>query len=195
MLLHLLLDKMTTKTNNFFLHDVSILVLSIIIALVMVKSGLLSDFLLSTSSFKTFGSLVAGLFFTSIFTTAPAIATLGEISKHSSILNTAFFGSIGAVLGDLVIFRFIRDKLSEHFVELMKHEKWWRRVHHLVFKLRYFRWITFLIGGIIIASPFPDELGISLLGFSKMKTKNFIPISFIFNFIGILCIGLIARAL
>ena len=52
-----------------------------------------------------------------------------------------------------------------------------------------------MLGGIIIASPFPDELGISLLGFSKMKTTAFIPVSLIFNFLGILAIGLIAKAI
>lgn len=186
---------MSTQKNNNFFQDLSIVAFSVILALVMVKTGLLSDLLRSTSGFKTFGSIIAGLFFTSVFTTVPAIVTLGEISKYSSIIHTAFFGALGAVIGDLVIFRFIRDKLSDHFLELMEHQKWWNRMHHLVFKLKYFRWLTFLIGGIIIASPFPDELGISLLGFSKMKTKHFIPISFLFNFIGIVFIGIIANAL
>lgn len=180
--------------NKNISQDVSIVTLSIVIALVMVKTNLLSDFLATISGFESLGSLIAGMFFTSIFTTAPAIVTLGEIASYGSIFNTAFFGAIGAVLGDLIIFQFVRDRLSEHFTGMMKNEKWWRRVHH-VFKLKYFRWITFLLGGIILASPFPDELGISLLGMTKMKTKQFIQISFVFNFIGILIIGYIAKSI
>ena len=61
-------------------------------------------------------------------------------------------------------------------------------------KLKFFRWLTFLVGGLIIASPLPDELGISILGFSKMKVSWFIAISLVFNFIGILLIGVVARA-
>lgn len=184
-----------TKTNskNFF-QDIAIVALSIILALVMVKTNLLEGFLASFSGFESIGSLIAGLFFTSIFTTAPAIVTLGEIAKYGSIINTAFFGAIGAVLGDMIIFQFVRDRLSEHFTELMKHEKWWKRVH-TIFKLRYFRWFTFLLGGIILASPFPDELGISLLGMTKMKTRQFVQVSFVFNFIGILIIGFLAKTI
>ncbi len=182
-----------TKVNskNIF-QDIAIVALSVILALIMVKTKLLSGFLTSFSGFESLGSLIAGLFFTSIFTTAPAIVTLGEIARYGSVLNTAFFGAIGAVLGDMVIFHFVRDRLSDHFMELMKHERWWKRVH-TVFKLRYFRWFTFLLGGIILASPFPDELGISLLGMTKMKTSRFVQISFIFNFIGILIIGLLVK--
>ena len=42
-----------------------------------------------------------------------------------------------------------------------------------------------MIGAIIIASPFPDEIGVSLMGISKMKTYQFILISFLLNAIGI----------
>lgn len=161
----------------------------------MVKTELLSGLIYSAKSFKIIGSFIAGIFFTTAFTTAPAIVTLGEIAKDGSVLLTALLGALGAMLGDLVIFRFVRDKLADHFVDTMKHEKWWKRVKHVTFHLKYFRWLTFLIGGLILASPFPDELGVSLLGLSKMKTKHFIPISFIFNFIGILIIGVLAQSI
>lgn len=180
--------------NNFFLHDLSIVALSVLVAIILVKADILSNLLLSTSNFEFLGSFIAGLFFTSVFTTAPAIATLGEIAQNGSLLQTAVWGALGAVVGDIVIFQFIRDKLSVHFVDIIKHNSAWRRFRAL-FRLKYFRWFTFMLGGLIIASPFPDELGISLLGFSKMKTSSFIPLSLFFNFLGILAIGLVARAL
>lgn len=185
---------MTTKKENYIVHDLSIIALSIVLAFVMVRTNILSELLSSTNGYKFLGSFIAGFFFTSVFTTAPAIVTLGEIAKSDSIILVSIFGALGALLGDLIIFRFIRDRLSDHFVELMKHERWWRRIYHLVFHLKYFRWLTFFIGGVIIASPFPDELGISLLGLSKMKTKHFLPISFVFNFIGIMIIGVLAKS-
>ncbi len=79
-------------------------------------------------------------------------------------------------------------------MEIIKHQGAGKRIK-LLLKLKFFRWLTFLAGGLIIASPLPDELGISLLGFSKMKTSWFIPLSFAFNFIGILLIGWVAKAL
>lgn len=180
--------------NSLFLHDLSIIALSILLAVVVVKANILADLLGSTSDFKFLGSFIAGMFFTSIFTTAPAIVTLGQIAHSGSVLTTAIFGALGAVIGDIIIFQFIRDELSVHFVELIKHNSIWKR-YHTLFKLKYFRWFTFMLGGIIIASPFPDELGISLLGFSKLKTTAFIPVSLVFNFLGILTIGLIAKAI
>jgi hypothetical protein len=182
------------ESNGFLAQDLSIIFFSILLTLVLVKTQALSTILNGAVSLKLFGSFIAGIFFTSVFTTIPAILTLGEISSHNSLYLTAFFGACGAVIGDLVIFRFIRDRLSEHLTVLMEHTTYWRRVRAL-FKLRYFRWLTFLLGGLIISSPFPDEIAISLLGFSKMKTKTFIPLSFLFNFIGILLIGLVAKSI
>jgi len=76
----------------------------------------------------------------------------------------------------------------------MMHRSIWRRFH-LLFKRRFFRWITFFVGGFILASPLPDELGIAVLGFSKMRAKYFVLLSFVFNFLGIVLIGFTARLL
>lgn len=180
--------------NREIAQDVGIVVSSIFIAVLLVKTGVLTSILASTENLKLLGAFIAGMFFTSIFTTAPAIATLGIITRLDGVAPVAFFGALGAVIGDLVIFRFIRDRLSEHLMELVKHEGAGKRVRMLL-KLKFFRWITFLVGGLIIASPLPDEMGIALLGFSKMKAMWFIPLSFTFNFIGILIIGFVARTL
>lgn len=176
------------------MQDVAIVALSILLAIVLVRTGIITDLILGTEKLKIFGSFFAGMFFTSIFTTAPAIATLGSIAEHNSILLTALFGAAGAVIGDLIIFSFIKDRLTEHFYELVSHNSVLKRTKSL-FRLKYFRWITFLFGGLLIASPLPDELGIGLLGFSKMKTSQFIPLTFFFNFIGILIIGIIANSI
>lgn len=182
------------NSESFLAQDLLIILFSVLIAVVLIKTHALSVLLNGAVSLNILGSFIAGIFFTSVFTTAPAIVTLGEIAHQNSVVMTAFFGAIGAVLGDLVIFRFIRDRLSEHFVILMEHTTYWKRVRAL-FRLKYFRWGTFLLGGLIISSPFPDELAISLMGLTKMKTRTFIPISFVFNFIGILLIGLVARSI
>lgn len=182
------------KNTNGLLVDFVIIALSVVIAVVLVKTHVLITILTSTKELEFLGSFIAGMFFTSAFTTAPAIVTLGEIARVDSLFLTAIVGALGAVVGDLIIFRFIRDRFSEHLMELLKHQAGAKRMKAL-FKIKMFRWITFLMGGLIIASPLPDELGISILGFSKMRMRSFVPISLSFNFLGILAIGLIARAL
>jgi len=186
--------KTNNRTNGFLLHDVLIIAISIVVAVLLVQTDALVAILLSARELEVLGSFIAGMFFTSIFTTAPAIVTLGEIAHDNSIVLVSLFGALGAVIGDVIIFRFVRDKFSEHLVQLAKHTGIGKRTIVLL-RLKLFRWVSLFVGGLIIASPLPDELGVSVLGFSKIRTSWFIPLSFAFNFIGIFLIGLIARAL
>lgn len=173
---------MEERKHNL-IQDLAIVALSIFIAVILVQTKVIANLLNSAQSLKLLGNFLAGVFFTSIFTVAPATVTLIEIAKTASLFLTAFIGALGAAVGDLIIFLFVRDRISEDMGIKM------------LFKPKLFRWLAFLIGGLIIASPLPDELGIGLMGFSKMKTSYFIPISFSFNFIGIFLIGLAAKSL
>ena len=178
---------MTNRNRNFLFQDTGIIALSVLIAILLVKTGVVHQL-------AGLGSFVAGMFFTSLFTAAPATVTLGTIAQTQSVFGTALFGALGAVLGDVIIFIFVRDRFSDHLGMLLRHNGAWKRFM-MLFHLKTFRWITFLVGGLIIASPLPDELGIGLLGFSKLKLSRFVWLSFIFNFIGIYIIGSVARSL
>ncbi len=185
---------MNTSEKQFILKDIYIVALSILVAILLVKTDALVAILTSSKELEAWGSFITGMFFTSVFTTAPAIVTLGEIAQSNSVFSTAIFGAFGAVVGDLVIFRFIRDRLSEHLTEVFSHQKVGKKLK-ILWKHKYFRYFTFLLGGLVIASPLPDEIGISMLGFSRMKMSWFLGISFVFNFIGIYIIGILARVL
>lgn len=188
--------KTIMKTNdraNYFFRDLATITLGIVISVLLVKTGVLKDFLFLTKDIRFIDSFLAGIFFISIFTVAPAAVVLAELFRFNSILEVAFFASLGALTGDLVIFRFIKNTLIEDIFYLIKKEK--RKKLKSIFKTRLFRWFTPLLGALIIASPLPDEIGIAMMGLSKMKTSLFIPISFALNFLGILIIGLIVRGL
>jgi hypothetical protein len=182
------------NTNFLFLQDIALIALSVLVAVILIRTQVLSNILTSTKESEIIGSFIAGMFFTSIFTTAPAIASLGEIAHANSVPLTAFIGALGAVVGDMVIFRFVRDRFSGHLLSLVGSKGSIARLKTL-FRLRFFKWLTFLVGDFIIASPLPDELGISLLGFSRTRLSLFIPLSFTFNFLGILFIGIIAKSI
>lgn len=172
----------------------AIVALSVLIAVIFATTDILTKILASAQELKFLGSFIAGAFFTSVFTVAPAAVALGKIAQANSLFQVAIFGAAGAVVGDSIIFRFVRDRLSEHLAELTKHRGAWKKIG-MLFKLKSFRWLAFFVGGLIIASPLPDEIGVSLMGFSKMKTLWFIPISFLFNFAGILLIAIAAKAI
>ncbi len=171
----------------------AIIILSIVVAVILVKTGALESLLSSTQELRFIGSFVAGMLFTSIFTVAPATVVLAEIAQSNPVFWVAFFGGIGALVGDLVIFRFVKDRLSDDFLYLIKKSKSERLIS--IFRLRLFRRLIPFVGALIVASPLPDELGLTMMGLSKMKTSLFIPLSFLLNFLGILVIGLIAKNL
>lgn len=183
----------STARFQHILQDVAIIGISIIVAILLVQSHIIDQALDTSRELGHLGAFVAGMFFTSIFTTAPAIVTLGEISTSLGILETAIWAALGSVVGDMLIFRFVKDRMADHLTEILGHKRGIHRLAKLL-KFRFFRYLTFLAGGLIIASPLPDELGIGLLGLSKMREVYFVPLSFAFNFLGISVIGLIAAS-
>ena len=174
-------------------RDLALVILSVFIAIILAKTGALKDLITSTQEVRFIGSFISGILFVSVFTAAPATVALGEIAQSNSVITVAIIGGLGALIGDLIIFRFVKDRVSQHFSYLIKVSKSER--FFSIFKLRLFRWIIPFVGVLLIASPLPDEIGVAMLGLSKMKNSYFILLSFLLNSAGILIIGLIAKAL
>lgn len=138
-------------------------------------------------------SLLAGIFFTSVLTTAPAIVLLGSLALRFGPVSVAVAGAVGALVGDLLLFYLFKNHVVKDIAWLAKYTGWgkfWRVVRH-----SRFRWLAALTGGVVIASPLPDELGVAIMGFGRTPTRWFIPISLGLNFVGILIVGLTARGL
>lgn len=172
--------------------EIALFLFGIFIAVYLIKTGVVYRWLAAVEGMEIIGSFVGGLFFTSALTTAPATIVLGELARANSLLLTAFFGGLGALIGDYIIFRFIKDDLSKPIVYLFK--KTGLKGLFSAWRIRRFGWLISFIGAIIIASPLPDEIGLAMMGLSKIKTAKFIPLSFSLNFLGILIIGLVAKS-
>ncbi len=172
--------------------DILIILLSIIFAFYISETGLVDKIMGWFDGLEYLGVFIAGMFFTSAFTTPPAIVILGNFAEKIPVASVAIIGGFGALLGDYIIFKFIKNRVAEDVSFIMSYQKGKR--FFSIFKTRLFRHLTPFIGAIIIASPFPDEIGIAMLGLSKIKDKSFIIISFIFNIIGISIIGLLDRS-
>ena len=170
-----------------------ILAFSVIAAVFLAKSGVFEQILTSTKESEIIGSFIAGLFFTSLFTVAPATVALAEIAQANSVIMVALIGALGAVIGDMVLFNFLKTHLSDELFSLFTHIKIkrWQRIFHF----KAFHWAMVILGALVIASPLPDELALALMGITKIKASLLIPISFVFNGLGILAVGLVARNL
>lgn len=186
------LSQYALRKRQAFL-DLSFIIVTIIVAFMIVQTGTLGDFLKFFNSMAYLGVFVAGFFFTSAFTTAFAIVTLGAFAHEIPLILLALIGACGAVLGDYILFRFMKDRIADDISYFISAKK--RKKIATFFTSGVFRFFVPSIAAIIIASPLPDELGVSLLGISKTNSKLIFVISFLFNAVGILLIGYTAKAL
>ena len=180
------------RANRFY-RDLFFIGLSVIGTIFLVQLGALGEFL-NTFQEKTFlGSFIAGFFFTSVFTIAPASVTLAELSQISTPLAVSLGGALGAMFGDLLLFLFVRDVFARDLKRFLK-----ATVHfnaNSFFHHGFMKWLAPLTGALIIASPLPDELGLAILGLSRMRLVMLLPLTFCMNFLGILAIGLTVTSL
>lgn len=174
-------------------QDGVIILFSIALSFFLLKDGIIESFLGSFQGFQVLAIFIAGMFFTSVFTTAPAIAVLSVLAQNNNIFLVALLGGLGAMIGDYLIFRFVKDRISEDFKYVFGFSKK-KRIPH-IFRTKLFHWFAPFFGALIIASPFPDELGIAILGLSHTSNRFFLVISYTFNTLGILVIGILAKTL
>ena len=173
------------------MRDLVIIAASVAVAVWLARLGVVEKFMAFAGGFKILASFVAGMFFTSIFTTAPAMVALAVLARDFPPLWVALIGALGAVLMDFIIFRFVRDDLSKDAASMFRVKI--RRKFVRLFQHGFLKWLLVLLGGLILASPFPDELGLAILGLAKIKTRLLLPLSYIMNFLGILAIISLAR--
>ena len=174
-------------------RDIFIITGSIIVASILSKSGTIGTLVSISGQFVIISSFIAGAFFTSIFTLAPAAVGLIAISKTNSPLVVAGFGALGAMSIDYIIISFIRKDISE---DLEKLSNTTIRKHFIeAFHFGFLRWVAFLAGLFFVASPLPDELGLFFIGVSRVKGWMLPLIFYIAHFIGILGIISIANAI
>ena len=174
-------------------EDLVAIVASVALAWFLISSGALATLLAATDAGKIFESFVVGIFFTSAFTLAPAGILLAELSQTVSPWVIALFGALGAMCGDLILFLFIRDRLAEDIKALFPKSAVRRFLNS--FHLGFWKWLSPMLGALIIASPLPDEFGVSLLGLSRVRIVVLLPVAFVMNFLGILVVAAVAYAL
>lgn len=142
---------------------------------------------------------LGGLLFSFGFTSPFGIAIFVEMAPEVNPFLAAPLAGLGAVISDLLIFdilrfsafnREIRRLRSSHLL-LWIHEK----LHHEGISERIRRWMLWSFAGIIIASPLPDEFGVSIVsGISKIPPRQFALICFTFNTVGVFLMLVMAGA-
>lgn len=145
---------------------------------------------------STFSKLVlltlSGIFYTSFLTAPLSVVLFMILGPTTNVYLAILLGGLGAVVGDLLIIKFFRNLFKTFsFVKYVGNFKTIKKIsikYHL-------NLVGIILGMILIASPFPDELGLVLLGISSLSYFKLALLTFLLNSIGILTILLISKLL
>jgi hypothetical protein len=184
---------MTRKTRRWKYKNLTFLALSLLVFFFLADTEAVHALLRYIGSYGYLGAAITGIFFVSTFTVAPAYFVLFELAQNFNPFLIAICAGAGGVIGDLLILRFLRDGVFKEIRPLLKRFR--GSYIGALFRTPYFAWFAPVLGAIIIASPFPDEIGISLMGISRIKTWQFVALTFVLDTAGVLFIVVLARGI
>jgi len=171
----------------------TLLIIFSIFSYLIFSDSNVESFVSHLGELKYLGIFIAGLLFSFGFTTPFAIGFF-VIANPDNLILAAGIGGFGAFLSDLFIFKVIKMSFMDEFRRLEK-TKPLKEIIYLADKdlsVRFRHYLLYVVAGMVIASPLPDELGVSMLaGLSHIKPFSFALISFTMNSLGILVMLLI----
>lgn len=176
---------MTPKIRKLAVKTI-IFILSLSLAWYFLKSGSLNPLIDRILPVMFLAEFLAGCFYAFFLTSPLSIAMFVILAQKQNPILLAIVAGFGAALIDLLIVKFLKKEVNQDLNLLAKSFRF-----YLINKALSFFKLDFLlpiIGVIIIASPLPDELGLFLLGASKLKSYQIFLLSFILNTAGILLI-------
>lgn len=176
-----------------------LLLLSFVLAYALFHIGAL-DWMGHLQGYGYVSIFLGGALFSFGFTTPFAIAIFVEMASHTHPLLAAPIAGAGALLSDFLIFDIIRFSVFHDELSRLRSSRLIRKLHALIRHESISKHMQLLLlwafAGMIIASPLPDELGVSLVsGISQIKPRQFAVVCYLCNTAGILLILFGARAL
>lgn len=184
---------MQTAWRNWPFKNTTLLLLSVLLVFLLAETELVRSGIDSIGQLGYFGAFVVGLLFVSTFTVTPAAIILFNLADTLNPLAVALIAGAGSMLGDYLIFRYMRENIFDELGHVFKRMGGSYLVD--LFKTPFFGWMLPFIGAVLIASPLPDEVGISMLGLSQLKHWQFLLLTFLLNTIGIFFVVILARSL
>lgn len=178
---------MAALMKHWKYKNLTFVFIGIIATLILARTEGFNEFLIQIGSWGYVGAFFAGMLFVSTFTVTLGALLLFDFAQTLNPYELAIIGGIGGSMGDLFIFSLIKDNLMGEITEIYNKDfngKHLSRILHT----KYFHWMMPVVGAVIMASPLPDEAGISLMGLSKISTDKFILISFLLNMVGIFAV-------
>lgn len=169
------------KHKNIFL-----IISGIAVAVAISSLPYFDVFVLEVGKLGFLGAILAGMFFASIFTVGTGALIIINLARVLPVFPLIIFAATGAVLSDMVIFKLVKNDMACDVSSIYAGlEKFGRKTHlRKIIHTKYFLWTLPVIGALFILLPLPDELGVTLLGISSVKSVKFMIISFCCHSLG-----------
>lgn len=140
---------------------------------------------------------LAGYLFSFGFTSPFAIGLFIAVAPDVSPVHAAIIGGGGSMLSDMTLFSFARFSLKEELHHLsLTHafRRVYRIFHRKAFPSIARRWLLWTGAGLVIASPLPDEIAVTMLsGVTDIDGRKFAILSFALSTLSILTILTLAH--
>lgn len=179
-----MLKQIKKDWQRFEYKHTSVTIIIMLLTLLLLNTALVTAVLEWFKNVGLLGGFVGGAMSVSMFTTAPAVVLIVSIAQHVNTLQLVLVASVGSVLGDWLIIKFLEDEVASEIKPILK------RFHILPFIKKFQRsrakWIAIAVGAAVLALPLPDEFGIALMDISHLKRRYLLAICFILNFLGLL---------
>lgn len=169
--------------KNYKYKNLTLIFISTLFTIFLSKYNPLNNGLLNLHYIPLVGSFIAGFLYVSAFTATLGVLMLSDLSATLHPVEIALLAGLGGAVADFFIFRFFKNNLLSEITPIYN-RLGGQRLTKLMYH-RLLRWSLPIIGAAIIASPFPDEVGVGLLGISKIKSYQFVVLSFILDATGV----------
>lgn len=180
------------RWRGWRLKNTTLLVLSVVAFYFLVRVPAVDASIRGLGDLGYVGALIAGVGFVSTYTALPAGYVLFELAKNYNALEIALVAGIGSMIGDYIIFRFVRDRVVDEL------KPFFSRLHipyvRTLFRTPYFAWMVPFLGAAIVMSPLPDEVGVAMLGASRLKSSHFMIVTYLLNALGIFFVVLLGKS-
>lgn len=182
--------KKAKKIFSFKYPKLFILIILILLSYYFFSQPFISEWIELFNKLGHFGVFIAGTL-TSFGFTAPFGVGLLTKMALSNIFIGALIGGIGGTIVDLFIFKTIKFSFMDEFKRLKK-TKVIKEIENIVKKDKHVlirHYLLYIFAGIMIATPLPDEIGVSMLaGLTTIKPLKLAIIGFILHTFTILVI-------
>lgn len=175
---------------NFRYLKLTAFAASIILAYLLFNSMDAESFLAAHYELRNAAAFISGILYAFGFTAPFGAGVFILLNPPTGeVLKLGVTGGLGAVAADYILFKFVRLSFNDEFDALKTTPA--IRTAHLKFKAflpeKVREYTLLALAGIFIASPLPDEIGVSLLaGFTDLKEGQLALLSFALNTAGIL---------